>query len=191
MSMYILKSIKYNLIDVLVHLFNLSFNNGIVPVQFKTSKTVPIPKKGDLTLPSNYRGISLIELFSKILEKLMHSRVYKYFITNDLFYIRQYGFMKKRGTDHCLLDIINSLTRNMSASKVSSLLSLDVMKAFDVVNWQILFKKLEHYGIVGRALAWFKSYFEGRCQKICCNGIIGQAVAVLLRGVLQGSILGT
>ena len=191
LSMFVCKQIKDNILDVLVYLFNLSFTNGYVPCQFKTSRTVPIPKKGDITLPSNYRGISLIETISKIIEKLMHTRLYNYFTYNNLFYHRQYGFRRKTGTDHCLIDIINLISENMATSNVSSVLSLDVMKAFDVVDWQILFHKLWHYGIRGRALAWFRSYFQGRRQRICCNGIIGRAVATLLRGVLQGSILGT
>ena len=189
--MNVLKKCKIELSAVLANLFSKSFRSGVVPSQMKSSRIVPIYKnKGDPLDCANYRGICLIEVVGKVLEKIVQQRLYAYLETNKLIYKGQYGFRKSTGTDHCILSIINKISKAFNDDQMASVLSLDVQKAFDIVNWNILFKKLEHYGIKGRAHRWLQSYFTNRTSQVTVNGINGKTICSLLRGVCQGSCLG-
>ena len=93
------KMVKENafiLVDPLIHLFNLSITTGIVPDKLKIAKVVPVYKnKGETTFPGNYRPISLLSIFDKLLEKVMYSRLYKHLHANQILYQYQFGFRKK------------------------------------------------------------------------------------------------
>ena len=189
-SMNILKKCKNELSVVLANLFTKSFRSGVVPSQMKLSKIVPIFKKGDPLDCANYRGICLIENCGKVLEKIVQIRLYGYLEKNKLIYKNQYGFRRKTGTSHCVLNLINDISKAFNDDQMSSVLSLDVQKAFDIINWDILFAKLEHYGIKNGALRWFQSYFQNRTSQVSVNGILGSIICSLKRGVCQGSCLG-
>ena len=156
----------------------------------KLSKIVPIFKKGDPLDCANYRGICLIENCGKVLEKIVQIRLYGYLESNKLIYKNQYGFRRKCGTDHCVLNLVNEISKAFNDDQMSSVLSLDVQKAFDIINWDILFQKLEHYSIKNGALRWFQSYFSNRTSQVSVNGVLGSTICSLMRGVCQGSCLG-
>ena len=189
-SMNILKKCKSELSIVLANLFTKSLRSGVVPSQMKLSKIVPIFKKGDPLDCANYRGICLIENCGKILEKIVQTRLYGYLEKNNLIYKNQYGFRRRTGTDHCVLNIVNEISKSFNDGQMSSVLSLDVQKAFDIINWDILFYKLNHYGVKNGALRWFQSYFSNRTSQVSVNGVLGTTICSLLRGVCQGSCLG-
>ena len=185
-----IQSVIHEIKTPLTHVFNLSMDKGTFPNDFKTSKSIPIFKAGDKTDLDNYRLVSLINNFSKPIEKIMCSRLLDYLESNNFFYKHQYGFRKGMSTKHCLLNIINYISNNINKNKFTLAVFIDVMKCFDTVNHDILFSKLENAGIRGLALQWFKSYFEGRKQKVFLNGIFSNNLCDIIMGVLQGSVLG-
>ena len=155
----------------------------------KTAKLVPIHKEGCKTDVSNYRPISLLSCFSKIYEKIMHNRVTEFLDKNNSLYDMQYGFRPGRSCEHALLNAQNFILNSLSKKEISMLLLIDFSKAFDTIEHSILLKKLEHYGIRGIVLEWFKSYLNNRRQYVAVNGV-QSSTKLIEYGVPQGSILG-
>jgi retron-type reverse transcriptase len=123
----------------------------------KVAKVIPIYKKGDPTHPGNYRSISLLNIFDKILEKLMYSRLYKHLATKNVLYDYQFGFRKGHSTALAILEVVDNIYQNLDKGNVCSGVYLDLQKAFDTANHEILLGKLYNYGIRGVAQQWFKS----------------------------------
>ena len=103
----------------LSYISNVSFLTGKVPSLLKIAKVIPIYKKGDRDDPSNYRPISILSIFAKILEKLVNSRLLEFLEVNDVFYKHQYGFRKKYSTKLSLINLINDVIRSMDKGKVT------------------------------------------------------------------------
>jgi retron-type reverse transcriptase len=97
------------IMEPLLHIYNLSFLSGAVPNKLKVAKVIPIYKKGDPTHPENYRPISLLNIFDKILEKLMYSRLYKHLATNNILYDYQFGFRKGHSTALAILEVVDNI----------------------------------------------------------------------------------
>ena len=180
---------SYAFTETLASIINSSFEQGIFPDSLKIAKVVPIHKEGPKTDVSNYRPISLLDSFSKIYEKLMHHRIIEFLDKNNTLYDMQYGFRPGRSCEHALLNAQNSVLNSLSKREVTMLLLIDFSKAFDMIEHQVLLRKLEHYGIRGIALDWFKSYLSGRRQYVTVNGT-NSSVKPIVHGVPQGSILG-
>ena len=175
--------------DILAVIINSSFSEGIFPNALKSARVVPIHKGGSKTEVTNYRPISLLSSFSKIYEKLMHSRVLEFLDSNGSLFESQYGFRPGMSCEHALLNAQNNILHSLNSKQISVLLLLDYSKAFDVIEHPILLKKLEHYGIKGTALKWFESYLSGRHQFVAVGGEDSRPRAIQF-GVPQGSILG-
>ena len=125
--------------------------------------------------------------FSKCFEKIICSRLLDFLNESDFFIDTQFGFRKRLSTKHAILSIINFITKNLNDNKYVLAIFLDVMKAFDSIEHDILFSKLENAGIT---LSCCKSYFENRFQKVFLNGVFSDNLCRIVLGVLQGSILG-
>ena len=174
----------------LCHIYNRCINTGKFPENFKTSKTIPIYKKGDQLDTENYRGVSLIDNFSKVFEKILAFKLYDYLEKRKFFDKNQFGFRPKMSTNHAILKVLNHITKQLNDGLTILAVFLDVSKAFDAIDHNILLSKLDHYGIRGLAKDLFKSYFEGRKQRVCINGKLSENTCDITTGVLQGSILG-
>ena len=120
-------------------------------------------------LCSNDRPISILPIFSKILEKLMHKRL-------TSFLDRQ---IRGKSTDHAILDLHTNIIKTVESREKSCSIFLDFPKAFDTVNHDILLEKLKHYGIRGLPLNWFKSYLSGRYQCVKINNAKSDNKAVV------------
>jgi len=173
----------------LTHIFNCSFIEAQVPCPLKMSKTVPIHKKNEKHKPDNYRPISLLSIFSKLLEKLMHKRLYSFFEKHSLLNEHQFGFRKNHSTTLALIEIVDKIRQEIDNGNSAIGIYLDLTKAFDLMNHDILFYKLQYYGVRGKVLEWFKSYLYNREQYTYVNNTYSKPLNLNI-GVPQGSILG-
>lgn len=185
----LIKEFKSMLCLPLEHIYNLSLTTGVVPNSLKIAKVVPLFKKGDASAMSNYRPISLLSIFNKILEKIVYSRVHNFLSKNNVLYKFQFGFRKNHSTALALLDVIDSCYKNIDDGNKVLGVFLDLQKAFDTVNHEILLYKLSHYGIRGVMYNWFKSYLIGRKQFTVANNVSSNLEEIHC-GVPQGSVLG-
>ena len=148
-------------------------------------------KYNNLNSVSNYRPISLLQQFSKILEKIFNNRLMNFLNSNNLLYLRQYGFRQNMSTSMAIImELVENITNAMDNGKFTIGVFIDLKKAFDTVDHNILVTKLDHYyGIRGVAKKWLSSYLENRKQYVCFNGTDSGFLPVSC-GVPQGSILG-
>ena len=142
---------------------------GMFPEILNISKVIPIYKKDDVTLLNNYRPISILLAISKVFEKVMFEQVHDHFQSNTLYYSSQYGFIKQRSTELAALEIVDRVITEMDKSEIPFNIYIDLSKAFDTLNHEILLHKLYHYGIKSIANALFCSYFSNRKQYVEFN----------------------
>ena len=186
---YIVKQIAPQIVNQLANIFNKSVLTGIVPSKLKIAKVIPLYNTKDPALFSNYRPISLLPFFSKILERLMYNRLYNFLTEHNILSMNQFGFRKNYSTFLALMDLVDSISKNIDEGNYSIGIVLDLSKAFDTINHTILLDKLCRYGIRGVTLNWFKHYLNDRKQFVSYNNTTSASMKVTC-GVPQGSILG-
>lgn len=185
----LIKECKLNIAEILAYIINNSFRYGTFPELLKLSKIIPIYKKGENTLLDNYRPITLLSIFSKIFEKAMLNRLLSFLNKYKLMSDKQHGFTKGKSTISALVEFISEIYKNLDKGNNILATYIDLSKAFDCVNHNILLSKLEKLGVMGICNQWFKSYLLGRKQFVVCNGKKSQTMRNNY-GVPQGSILG-
>lgn len=185
----IIKSVIDALKPQLFHIFQCSLDSGVFPDSMKLAKVIPLHKKGNRAEFSNYRPISILPLFSKILERIVHNRIMNYLSKENLLFGSQYGFQVGRSTESALLEVTEKIQDAISKKHFTLAVFLDFSKAFDTVDHSILKKKLKMYGISSSLLLWLDSYLHDRKQLISMNETLSSILNVIC-GVPQGSILG-
>ena len=188
-SSNIVKSMYNSFITPLTHVLNLSITQGVFPNCMKIAKVLPLFKSGDKTNILNYRPISILPVFSKILERLMYNRLLVFIDKHGLLYRNQFGFRTKHSTALALTVLVDKITNTFDTQDHMVGVFLDFSKAFDTVDHHILLDKLAHYGIRGLALQWITSYLTSRVQYVCFDNICSDRESIVC-GVPQGSILG-
>jgi len=188
-SSSVIKNSISNLAYILAELVNCSMSNGIVPDELKIAKVVPIYKTGDTNVFSNYRPISVLPFFSKIFEKIAANRLTDYLDKYNIINKNQFGFRKNCSTSMAVINMVEKITKALDEKLFTIGVFIDLSKAFDTVNHQILLSKLTHYGIRGVTLNWFSSYLHNRYQYVAIKDAISSKQQVMC-GVPQGSILG-
>ncbi len=173
----------------LCHVFNLSISSGIVPDELKVARVVPIFKSGDPTMCNNYRPISVLSVFSKIFETIIHKRLYGFLNKLNLLHKCQFGFRKNHSSFMALLEAYDKIISDLDKGYHSLGIFLDLSKAFDTIDHRILLAKLQHYGVRGRAFEWFESYLTNRTQYITFKDH-RSSLRTIQCGVPQGSVLG-
>ena len=185
----LLKVVADIIVVPLCRIINLSFSTGVFPEILKVAKVIPLHKGDSTDELNNFRPISLLSIFDKIMEKLMHKRLYMFLEEHKILYEKQFGFQKKSSTAHSLIEITEKIRESIDNGKYGCGIFIDLKKAFDTVNHEILLKKLEHYGIRGTPLKWFESYLTNRKQYVFYNGVSSDT-QIITCGVPQGSVLG-
>ena len=188
-SVNLLKKIINCIIDPLIHISNLSITSGTCPDSLKIAKVIPIFKKDDSSLISNYRPISILPAISKILEKILYTRLYEFVNNNNLIHSNQYGFRKLHSTDFAIVQLCDEIVHALSRKEHCVGVFKDLSKAFDTIDHLILKYKLNNYGVRGTALEWFQSYLTNRKQYVSFQSNDSQKMTIKC-GVPQGSILG-
>lgn len=155
----------------------------------KTAKVIPLFKQGNKHLYTNYRPVSLLSQFSKILEKLFNSRLEDFLNKHQILNQSQYGFRAKSTTSLALMEVKEEITNALDQGKYAVGVFIDLKKAFDTINHSILINKLQLYGVRGVALDWITSYLSGRKQFVEMGEYKSECMEVAC-GVPQGSILG-
>ena len=189
-SSNIILDVKEKISLPLKHIFSISLQKGIFPDSLKIAKLLPTFKKGAHDIMGNYRPISILPAFSKILEKIMYNRLYNHLKNNNILFKKQFGFQKGLSTNHAILTLINRLQSNFEEGKFTLGVFIDLSKAFDTVNHEILIQKLKHYNVDGPALDLLRNYLSNRKQYIPYGINKKTSYETITCGVPQGSILG-
>ena len=175
--------------DSLTYIFNQSIILCTFPNEWKVARIIPLFKNGKRNLAGNYRPISVLPAISKVMERILYNQLYEYLSLNNLLSEHQFGFQKFHSTASALLDCTNDWYLNMDRKLFNLVVFIDLKKAFDTVNHDILLEKLLLFGITGSAFQLLKSYLSNRTQKCEINGSTSKENIVKC-GVPQGSILG-
>lgn len=173
--------------DQLTHIINLSIETSTVPLDFKYARVKPLFKKQSRLDVSNYRPISILSVASKLLEKAIFTQMEKYLKENNILYGFQSGFRGGFSTETCLVRLSDYIRSQSSLGNYTGMVLIDLQKAFDTVDHNILCSKLRAMGFSN--VDWFKSYLGGRRQLVSVNGVNSDPT-IITCGVPQGSILG-
>ena len=155
----------------------------------KIANVIPIYKANDKMEFSNYRPVSVLPVFSKVLERLMYNRLIYFINENELLYKFQFGFQKGKSTNMALITLIDKISEALDKGELAIGVFLDFSKAFDTVDHKILTQKLDLYKIKVIYNEWFKNYLDNRKQYVTYNAEKSESQMIKC-GVPQGSILG-
>ena len=187
--MWLLKDLKAEICYPLSKLISQSLLTGIVPKRMKIAKVVPVYKSREQNLFTNYRPISILPSISKVLERVVYNRLLSFLNLNDSLYQSQYGFRPGHSTVHATSEFVSEVLNSFEKNEYTVGIFLDLTKAFDSIDHNILLRKLEYYGVRGIGLNWFQNYLSDRYQFVTYRACTSQQQLVTC-GVPQGSVLG-
>ena len=184
-----LKYIKNEISRAVTLIINQMLNSGIFPDRLKISKIIPVYKKGNANLLNNYRPISLLPTISNIFERVIYNQLYNYFNDNQLLSEQQYGFRAQHSTELAALKLVDYIKHAIDQKRTPVNIYIDLSKAFDTLNFDILLYKLAYYGVTGTAHKLIESYLTNRIQYVKYD-THQSTLKQIKTGVPQGSILG-
>ena len=194
-SNVLLKKLNESVTKPLSIIFNKSLVEGIFPDAMKLADVVPLFKSKDRSECTNYRPISLLITISKLLEKVVYSRTYKFLEKHDKLYVSQYGFREGHSCENAISELVSQVVKGQQEGLYTLALFLDLSKAFDSLEHTVLLRKLEHYGLRGVTNKWFASYLKNRQMRVKCTTtstgkVEYSAYQTVNYGTPQGSCLG-
>ena len=188
-SLKVIKFCKNEIAMPLTLVINKSLEQQTFPSALKYAKILPIHKKGPVNEVSNYRPISILPGFSKVIEKLINSQLLNHLETNNLLSPQQYGFRKSRSTTDAVIEFKNNTLKAFNDGKCVIGIFIDFSKAFDTINHKILFTKLKALGFSQSVILWIQNYLLDRTQSTVINYSLSSSQTFNC-GVPQGSVLG-
>ena len=141
----------------LATLFNRSLNSGFFPSSWKIGRVTALYKQGDRTNVNNYRPITILPIVSKLLERSVHDQLYKYLTAKQILAKEQFGFRARKSTDAALIHFTDKVLTSMDLGQITGAAFLDLNKAFDTVNHELLLQKLNYAGLSNNTVLWFRS----------------------------------
>ena len=148
------------------------------PADLKIARVTPIHKSKSHKVTSNFRPISVLSFFAKIIEKLMKFRFMAYLDKNNVIYNKQFGFRSGYSTSDAILAFVDSCASSLDQKLYIIAVFLDLSKAFDSVNKNIMLLKLEQLGFRGRMNEWFDSYLSDRDMYVQINDCSSQVKCI-------------
>ena len=148
------------IVEPLLYVINLSIDKCTVPNCWKMARVAPLHKGGSTSDPNCYRPISVLPLFSKCMERIVHNQLYKHLDQYQLLSDSQSGFRKAHSTTTCLVDFLDAIYNNIEQGRLSGVAFLDLKKAFDTVDHKLMLSKLSDFNISYKVIRWFASYLE-------------------------------
>ena len=185
----LIKLAKGALTQPLTLISNQILRTGIFPKELKISRVKPLFKSGDPLQFNNYRPVSLLPSLSKIFEHVIFDQIMCYLTENSLLSSEQFGFRPGHSTELAALRMVDHIIKQMDNGKLPLCIYIDLSKAFDTLNYDILMSKLEYYGITGKENDLLRSYLTGRSQYVEVNGHKSSHLQIST-GIPQGSVLG-
>ena len=174
---------------LLSKIFNRSLSKGIYPSDWKMAKVLPVTINGEKCDRSNYRPICIISAVAKVFGKIVYNQFYSYLSNNNLLSNYQSGFRATYRTVISLLQSTNNWCINIDKGLLNGVIFIDLKKAFDTIDHEILLHKLKSFGLDDTVLTWVSSYLTNREQKCYVNGKLSSSRRISYR-VPQGSIIG-
>ena len=153
-----IKHMKETLLEPITLIIRQVLHTGICPDKLKIAKVIPVYKKDDETIFSNYRPISILPAISKIIEKVVYNQIYSFFTQHKLFNESQYGFRTNHSTELAALELVDRINYTLDKNETPFSFFLDLSKAFDTLDHTILLQKLNYYGIRGLPLNLIQNY---------------------------------
>jgi len=184
-----LKEVKNEITDVLCRIFNKSLATGVFPDQLKKSVVVPVLKVGDASLPGNYRPISLLPVIAKIFELIIKNFLTNFLLEDGFFAGGQFGFLPGHCTEEAIFQHIKKITGGVESGLAVAGIYLDIAKAFDTVDHDILLGRLQECGLPMMMIQWFKSFLSKRKMMTKIGMHVSDEIEVE-RGIPQGGMLG-
>ena len=189
---HLVKLYAESLLPAITKIVNISLNEGVVPESLKIAVVTPLLKKANLNpnVLKNYRPVSNLSFLSKIIEKVVASRINKFLDDNNLRDPTQSAYRRFYSTETVLLRLHNDICSAADNKKMTVLVLLDLSAAFDTLNHKTLLHRLRYrFGITGFAIKWITSYLSDRSQYVKIGNFRSHTTK-LTTGVPQGSILG-
>ncbi len=185
-----IKLFKFALLPILALIMNLSIKTSIFPTLWKIARVRPLFKSGINSEVNNYRPVSLIPIFGKIFEKYVKQNFSEFLSNNNLLSSQQFGFKRSHSTVDAIQTIINECANALNKNQKCLIVSIDLRKAFDLIDHNILLTKLKRYGCDMKTISWFRSYLDNRFQFVVHKKLLSEPKQCPPIGVPQGTCLG-
>ena len=186
----LLKETAHQIAPMYTHLFSQSYQHGLLPDSWTRSTVCPVFKKGNRSLPENYRPISLTAIPCKLFEHIIVSKIWDHLNKHNIITNRQHGFRKGMSCEKQLIEALHDWTNIMNQGQGQiDVILLDFSKAFDTVPHQRLLHKLKSYRIRQHTLNWINAFLANRTHQVLVNGSNSET-QIVTSGVPQGTVLG-